>query len=611
MTQPTTDAAIKRFGENEERVDIFVNQNGSYTTNEPAPRQVKTLPSFMSEMISRYFAIHVRGAWATATAYQTQDIVSQGGFVYVCLADHTSGTFATDQTAGKWGVYDARFQTAFEDYNATGNGSTNDTANINNALQSNIGRSIIGRTADYLVDSGYLNKGTRIEGPSRIVKAITGGLQQLNTYTNNCSFAIGHEYLFRLYYDLNGGASYIRSFVYGDSTTTDGYTSANFFLSTFLPKVFKRKGFKTKLLVTNRGVGGTSVYDANVIPDLGADGARLIFLKYGINDGATSGGNINTFATNLRAKLAEIRSTAYGSIDALAIVLVGPNSTSDTPNKRDEVWYEQCRGVYEQAARDYRCFYFDTYAFLQDSRWSAGLSMDNPYSDGRAIHPTSTMQPMIWGRLFDEMLSFGETSEYKTNHFTNVGSTFELPLASALPSTYDYGITLQRGTAANGWPADGLVMTVVQADRAMLQYCNIYADGLTRVHVRCSNPQADTWGRWSGVGEAITLANGWANQSPGGWKPAKAAIDPDNFVHFEGLLAAGTATATTIIGYVPFGMGPGANIIVQALGIGGSGSSVQFPVPLFIQGNGSISLWNALPAGVSYLSLDGITFKIA
>lgn len=41
-------------------------------------------------------------AWATATAYTTNDLVWQGGKLYIAEEDHTSGTFATDLAANKW-----------------------------------------------------------------------------------------------------------------------------------------------------------------------------------------------------------------------------------------------------------------------------------------------------------------------------------------------------------------------------------------------------------------------------------------------------------------------------------------------------------------------------
>lgn len=46
----------------------------------------------------------VRGGWVTATGYEQGDIVLQNDIVYLCVTDHTSGTFATDLAADKWGA---------------------------------------------------------------------------------------------------------------------------------------------------------------------------------------------------------------------------------------------------------------------------------------------------------------------------------------------------------------------------------------------------------------------------------------------------------------------------------------------------------------------------
>lgn len=43
-----------------------------------------------------------QGAWVTATAYDVNDAVENGGSSYICLVAHTSGTFATDLAASKW-----------------------------------------------------------------------------------------------------------------------------------------------------------------------------------------------------------------------------------------------------------------------------------------------------------------------------------------------------------------------------------------------------------------------------------------------------------------------------------------------------------------------------
>lgn len=41
-------------------------------------------------------------AWNTSTAYAVGIMVTNGGSTYFCLLAHTSGTFATDLSAGKW-----------------------------------------------------------------------------------------------------------------------------------------------------------------------------------------------------------------------------------------------------------------------------------------------------------------------------------------------------------------------------------------------------------------------------------------------------------------------------------------------------------------------------
>ena len=53
---------------------------------------------------SQYVPLDWKGAWLTATSYVINDAVKQAGSSYVCLVNHTSGTFATDLAAVKWDV---------------------------------------------------------------------------------------------------------------------------------------------------------------------------------------------------------------------------------------------------------------------------------------------------------------------------------------------------------------------------------------------------------------------------------------------------------------------------------------------------------------------------
>jgi len=46
-----------------------------------------------------------RGPWLTLTGYAIKDLVQESGITYLCIVAHTSGTFATDLAAGKWGIF--------------------------------------------------------------------------------------------------------------------------------------------------------------------------------------------------------------------------------------------------------------------------------------------------------------------------------------------------------------------------------------------------------------------------------------------------------------------------------------------------------------------------
>lgn len=46
-----------------------------------------------------------RSAWLTGTSYVKNDLVRNAGNAYICLVDHTSGTFSTDLVASKWELF--------------------------------------------------------------------------------------------------------------------------------------------------------------------------------------------------------------------------------------------------------------------------------------------------------------------------------------------------------------------------------------------------------------------------------------------------------------------------------------------------------------------------
>ena len=114
MTVLSTDAAITRFGTNEDLINTFVNDPlsaGSYPTNTTPSVNVQTLPAFISSnqalvnsAILSLATPNIRGAWAAATAYAIKDVVSSSGTYYVCLLAHTSGG-SFPGVGADWSVY--------------------------------------------------------------------------------------------------------------------------------------------------------------------------------------------------------------------------------------------------------------------------------------------------------------------------------------------------------------------------------------------------------------------------------------------------------------------------------------------------------------------------
>lgn len=134
MAQLPLDEAVSRLKENEDRLDIFVNQSGTYSTNEAVSREVETVPSLMQRLKERYLSLLDRGNWTTATAYAINDIVKNGNSIYLCTEYHTAGTFSNDLISGKWILYSNYFPIAnVKDFGAVGNGIADDTSAIQSA----------------------------------------------------------------------------------------------------------------------------------------------------------------------------------------------------------------------------------------------------------------------------------------------------------------------------------------------------------------------------------------------------------------------------------------------------------------------------------------------
>jgi len=433
---------------------------------------------------------------------------------------------------------------------------------VNAAISAN-NRQIRSFDGDFLMSAAPTNQnGIEFRGTGALLKVDSnGGYQQLNSYADLHKYFIGKEYLYRVYQRLIvGGSSPITAFAYGDSTVAGGNgESASVDVQTFLPLLCKVKGLNMPMVCTNRGVAGTKITDMSALGDLSTT-SDLFIIKYGINDGLNSlSTRLATFASGLRSKLAAIRAATHGDLASLSIVLVGPNSTNDSPGGRDERWYEQLRGVYRQAARDYHCMYFDTYAWLQDSRPAAGLWLDNIVGGGIGIHPQTQASAWIWGAVIDAMFGFSESVPWRGNYLTNTSGTFDNPTAAALPNTYNYGISIARATAGNGWPEDGVVITTRQLDGPTLQILFPFASGRTIIPKRIADSGGNAWNLWTGQVNALTLANSWVTYGTP-YDTPKAILSDSGIVTVSAIIKSGTTTSGTTLTTLPAGLRPSATV---------------------------------------------------
>lgn len=411
----------------------------------------------------------------------------------------------------------------------------------------------------------FLNKlGTTMIGRGALVKADpNGGIRQVNFHQDQFADVLGYEYLFPVYQqfvpgqgDINGQLGVLFA---GDSTVRgDNGETTQFKLATFFTNQLSRLGLPN-VLVTNRGVSGSSVGDMNsdgqVTADINAGKVQLLIIKYGINDGGNGRADrLDYFFTNFRAKLTALRALPNGIPQKLSIIIVGPNSTNDSPNNRNAYWYEQLRPGLLQLARDYQCAYFDTYGMMPDSYGLAGYALDAPsiLAPGVGIHPLDSMQAWIWGKFIDKYFNRSTIAQYATNHLRNSGAISGAPVATTLAINYDFGVNIYRAKVSDGWPFDGTALTIRHVDQPCIQHLFNFDNGVSRCITRTFNTTTSTWQPWTGVANGLTLAGGWtASDTP------VYRISADGMVNVSARISGGTTTSgTTVLTGIPAAFRP-------------------------------------------------------
>lgn len=524
----------------------------------------------------------------------------------------TDGTFAANsdsrlptQKAVKTGLATKRTSStidfvSLEDFGGVGDGVTSDQDAYDDARAD--GRPIqlvAGKT--YLVTDPSNSDGIPLIGQGKLVTAVTGGLRQRNSYADSTRIAWGHEYLDRPFQFMNLGqnssSGTFRVHLFGDSTVEGGYGEYQT-VQAVISAALKRAGIPNHT-ITNHGAAGTDWSDLDLSGTIGTT-VGLIIIKYNIND---AGNGLANTITNIRTELAATRAATNGGVGTTPILIVSGSGTSDSPNNRDERWYESLNGVVRQAARDYQCAFFDGYAFMRDARGAAGIWLDNPYADGRAIHPINGTNARFWGAVMDEFFPPYALAAYANNLFTNEGATTSSVAVSVAPNNFNYGLAHYRATTANSWPIDGTVINARNADGPSLQLLFGYGTDSNRVMTRTAATAGNTWNQWTGKASSLTLANSWVNYG-GTLGTPKATLTMSGLVQVQGTIKNGTTTGGTVLTTLPAGLRPEADLIFLC-----SVYSSTDHATIRVKPNGDIVGENGLNASLT--SLDNISFMAA
>jgi hypothetical protein len=469
------------------------------------------------------------------------------------------------------------------------------------------GKEFIVPAGDYTVSSISNALGIEYSGDGRILKNITGGQQQLNSKAYDGQHVFGQQFLQHFHNRIHSNPSLSSSMVFsGDSTTEGGATHA---VAPYrIHELVTRLGINRGHWVTGTNAGHSSKHtqdwvDDYIAPDLALN-PNLYVVRWGIND-PFYGRSINDFATSLRTGLATIR--ASKNLSQMSILLMTPNATTDTPNDRDERWYEKARLVVRQAAKDYQCAFIDTYALWQDARAAATLWMDDPFGDGRAIHPYNIFNVWIASAMADLLFPPGLRTPL-------LGSAAGLIGVGSLPRLYPYGYSLNE-SAATGWPgmANGQILTWKSEDNGVYQM--VYTKGsvagdaaggypMPQIAERMGNSFLDEWKSWitePAIDLTSVLANGWVNFSGTNIARAKKTR---NQCTLSGLVKSGTTANGTVILTLPVGYRPrnaSAAFVVATGAVGTFGT-------IYVASNGQVTIQGG--GNATFMSLDQIQFEV-
>ncbi|EOJ5476260.1 phage tailspike protein [Escherichia coli] len=466
---------------------------------------------------------------------------------------------------------------------------------IQDAINSSVsGQTVLTINEDEVVDS--INNDYGVEIDARRGRVFNRDGVQLSTYTNPRNrFVIGQEYLNYVTNKLingDGVTSDKKTYILwsGDSTIV-GVNSESWPPATIADFYAKRYGI-IDVKNTSLGHSGKTLYEwGNWYIDQEwsvFSAADLIVLRWGIND-PYYGYTLDQVKDALDRGLSKLRNNK--SVSQQSIIIMSPNSTSDTPNGRDEKWYEQLTAVLRAKAKQYKCMFFDTYGMWQDSRGAAGNWLDNPYGDGRGIHPNYVFSAQIHHELLDYIYGPCKVVNGSSNLFSNNGSSLQFVGSSYPPNTFHMGTSWWRTNPDDSsWPLDGVIQVDRFVDGVVLQKLYGYISESSRVcFTRIGRISENTWSQWRGKQYDISglLQNGWVI---GESRKGTYQKSLDGIININCVLTGGTTSVGTVIMNLPSGFRPEKDISYIPCGTNNAIALIN------ISANGNVTI-QSFPSG--------------
>lgn len=429
--------------------------------------------------------------------------------------------------------------------------------------------------------------GTRFKrGKLLIPSGIGAYTTQQNTYADDVNgIMVARENLAAWWKSVTAGT--LQSiYLYGDSTVETGGA-----FSVKPQDLFKFALYSAGVnncLTVNRGLSGTSWSDLSALTDL-ASTTKLIVIKYGINDAVKSNA-LATMMADARSKLTAIRADTDGGFSNLSILLMGPNSTFRPETGQDAKWFEDVRNCYLQLCKEFDCAYFDTYAYLQQTKNAPGLWMDS-FDGGQGLHPDPVAVYWIWYEgIKTFVLGDGNWNVAKANRHWNISHATAQVSGATSPQDFPNGLSVWGGLTSDSFPVDGPVYVYGHADGTRIQE-QWTLDTQPRRIMRTG--AGAVWTQWVGARTAVSVfTNGWSNKG-GGYAEAGYVLLENGMVALYGVVTGGAIASSVFT--LPSNLRPSA-------------------VHMFSDANGSnITVWPdgtvvAANGTTTTISLDGVMF---